>query len=485
MALSSVSDRVTRISAWVVIGLAVCGILPFIYISRYVHPVNDDFAFALQHTDVTVLQSVIDSYRYWSGRFFATALSALNPYAWSESPLELLRTYSAVLSGLMLVIPSGAFVILAGKYVGRLRATALGALFVLTYLGLCASTGELLFWFSAYTAYTSGIMLTLILFAILPKKSAVMTVLQCLLAVLITGSNEVTAVLLTATLIYLTYTYRSKRMLWVMICAVLGVIIVMLSPGNGIRMAYRLSAHPYLWTAAISVGQTFSWLIIWAPALLVATPVYAMLGGLRIARLPIFDTSLTRYIIFAAAAIVLAHVPPAYGLGSVVIGRTANCLLMFYILFYFWGVNIVLHRWRVSGADIIATLGDNRRRLAVLTGCMLWCYLFIVPFSIDSPIATAFTDIISGKARSYSDVQTARLELARAHDRPGEVCCLPTFGITSRTLFIKDIESDPDAEFTTDYCTVHGLKCRVYVPEGEVCFESNFESLKNIGKNNR
>ncbi|MDE6395201.1 MAG: hypothetical protein K2K77_07665 [Duncaniella sp.] len=485
MALSSVSDRVARVSAWVVIVLAVCGILPFIFISRYVHPVNDDFAFALQHTDVSVLQSVIESYLHWSGRFVAPPLSALNPYSWTATPLPILRTYSAVLSGLMLVIPLGAFLILADKHVGRLRATALGALFVLTYLGLCASAGELLFWFSAYTAYTSGILLTLILLSILPKKSPLMTALQCILAVLITGSNEVTAVLLTATLIYLTYTYRSKRLLSVMICAIIGVIIVMLSPGNGIRMAYRLSAHPYLWTAVISIGQTLSWLAIWVPALLVATPVYAMLGGLRIARLPVFATSLTRFIIFAAVATVLAHIPPAYGLGSVVIGRTANCLLMFFILFYFWGVNIALHRWKVSSTDIINTIRLHSRRLAALSGCALWCYLFIVPFNIDSPIATAFTDIVSGKARGYSDVQAARLDLARAHDRAGEVCCLPTFGITSHTLYIKDIEADPNGEFATDYCAIYGLDCRVYVPEGEVYFERNFDSLKNIGKNKR
>lgn len=197
--LSSVSGRMARVGAWVLIGLAVFGIVPFICISRYVHPVNDDFSFALQHVDVGVIQSVIDSYMHWSGRFFATALSALNPYACSATPLPLLRSYSAVLSVLILAVPLVAFMILAGRYAGRLRAAALGALFVLTYLGLCASAGELLFWFSAYTAYTSGILLTLILMSILPKKSAVMTVMQCIIAVLITGTNEVTAVLLTAT----------------------------------------------------------------------------------------------------------------------------------------------------------------------------------------------------------------------------------------------------------------------------------------------
>lgn len=476
MRTTCIYDKTANLSALVLIVAAVCAVLPLVYISRYVHPVNDDFSFALQHIGVPMVQSVIDSYMYWSGRYLATALSALNPYAWSTEPLPLLRTYSVILSSLILLIPICASIILTGRYIGKLQGAAIGALFTLTYLGLCESTGELLFWFSSYTAYTSGILLSLIFFAILSEKSTVMTVIQCLLALMITGTNEVTAVMLVMTMIYLASTYRSRRLAYVLLCAATGLAIVILSPGNGVRMAYRLTAHPYLWTIAISLGQSLSWLILWIPALLIATPLYALLGGTRIARLQIFDTGLTRYILFASLTIIAAHIPPAYGLGSVVIGRTANCLLMFFILLYFWGVNIIMHRREHL---LMASKGK------ITAGCIMWCYLFIVPFNINSPVTTALTDIVSGKARQYDTIQTERLESARTNNQGGAVCRLTPFGVTSRTLYINDIESDPAGEFATNYCRIHRLNCQVYVPGNSVYFESNFDSLKNLGKNKR
>lgn len=459
-------------------------ILPFIYISRYVHPVNDDFTFALRHVSADWLQSVVDSYRSWSGRYFATAVSSLNPYTGFPQPLKMLRIYSAVLSALMFAVPVCAGMMLTGKYTGRLRGAALGALFGLCYMALCPSASQLLFWFSSYTAFTLCSLLALVFFSILSRDSRACVAIQGLLAFLIPGGNEVTAVLFVSVLAYLAYTYRSRRLVALTLIACVAVVIVILSPGNAIRMTYQLSSHPRLWAVTLSFLQTCGWCVLWLPSLMIASLVYVPLFGLRLSELKIFDTSLAGYFGFALTTVFLAHIPPTYGLSSVMIDRTANSLLVFFILLYFWGLNIFLNRYAATLKSAMRPLhGRSGRRLVAAA---FFVFTFTLPFNIDSPVATAVTDIVTGKARKYSDVQTSRLEEARLCDTDGtEVCRLSPFGITSRTLFVKDLDADPDGEFSTDYCKVNGLKCKVSAPADEVWFESNFDALKHLGKKSR
>lgn len=468
---------------WILILLGILSLIVFIYISRYVHPVNDDFIFALQHKGINWFTSVITSYRSWSGRYLATAVSSLNPYAFSSTPLPLLRCYSGIVTFVFFLSSIAFGVMLCRKTIGLYKSISLGCFLVVSYMSLCPSVSQLFYWFSAYTAYTLSLILTMLFFAILPYKNHFIVVLQAIFAFLIPGGNEVTAILFIATLSYLAYTYRCHRFNMLLFISIIAIITVILSPGNSIRMDYRLSDHPYLWSATVSFGQTIGWIILWMPSLILASLLYIPMFGLRLSKAQIFDTSITKFILFSLAAIFLAHIPPTYGLSSVIIDRTANCLLMYFILFYFWGLNIFLHRHAEYFSDLMSKI--NRYKTGtVLNYSVLFCFTFMLPLSIDSPIVTALMDIVSGKAENYSNIQTSRLEIARhnSKNRPNSTCSLPTFGTTSKTLFIKDLEDTPDAEFTGAYRTIYDLNCSVYVPSDGVHFEDNFDTIKNLGK---
>lgn len=90
-------------------GISLLAIIPFLILCTFVYPVNDDFTFGLRHIQKNVFQVSSDIYLYWSGRYFATFISALNPFAVSDNPIPLFRIYSAiavVLTALVMTLSS-------------------------------------------------------------------------------------------------------------------------------------------------------------------------------------------------------------------------------------------------------------------------------------------------------------------------------------------------------------------------------------------
>lgn len=462
--------------------LIVCAIIccmPFFLLCKYVYPINDDFSFALQHMGTNCFQSVVEGWNAWSGRYFATFISSLNPFVISEGPLELFRCFSAGVIALF-VVGLMAFPVLAARGILPFKnALGVGALFLLIYLTLFPSVSQAFYWFSSYTAYTIPSLMFLGLLALSCRRGRLSFITGCILALLTPGGNEVTAVITVCALAYLSMTYRRCRLYVFTILSMIGIIVVILSPGNGIRMEHQLSAHPYLWTVLVSSFQTISWLFLWGPVLLLATLLYIPLGGRVVARLPVFNVKFRWYLTALFVTVLLAHVPPTLGLSSVMIDRTANCLLMFVIPAYFYGINILSHKYPRVADKICGIISVKGGAVA-----MTFCFVFIGPLTIDSPVSTAVTDIVSHKAADYAQVQARRIELAK-NTEEGDVIELPPLGLTSFSLFVKELDENPDDEFSSNFCKIYGCKGKVFVKSDDVRFEDNLSSMKNLSKRKR
>ncbi len=463
----------------ILILFAVLAIIPLLILCRYVYPVNDDFSFALQHMEMNCIESVIDSWNNWSGRFFATFISSLNPFVISSEPVLLFRIYSIAIVFMFSVVIICVPLLAVRKYLMVSDALGFGALMMLVYIAFFPSVSQAFFWFSSYTAYTIPSLLFLILLFLLCRKDKFSIFLSCLLALIVPGGNEVTAVLTVCTMAYIYWVYKERRFYVITLISVISIVIVILSPGNGVRMSHQLSAHPYIWTLVVSIVQTFSWLILWGPLLLLASLIYIPLYGHRIAKCAIFDVSFKKFVIAFVITILLAHVPPTLGLSSVMIDRTANCLLMFVIPGYFYGLNILLNKYETF-ANMASKLFANQYVL----GSLLFCFLFIGPFSMESPCITAVTDILTNKAGNYASIQNKRILLAQKAEN-GEIVQLPSLGLTAKSLYVKDLDIDPYGEFSRDFCKIYGSNGYVFVGEEEVLFEDNFTSLKKFNKNTR
>lgn len=302
----------------------------------------------------------------------------------------------------------------------------------------------------------------------------------CVLALILPGGNEVTAVITVCTLGYIAVTYRDKKYWLLLTLSVIALLFVVLAPGNIPRMANQhIWANAELWSLTFSVSQTISWIFLWGPVLLLATAVYIPLFGRKLASSPVCNVSFSRYLAWFFITVILAHIPPTYGVSSALVDRTANCLLIFVIIGYFHGVNILLRKHRVTADKLSALLSGKW-----IFGASLFCFLFAGPFSIDSPVATAVTDLVTGKASDYARIQQQRIDIVRLA-RSEEPVRLPPLGLTSKSLFVKELESEPDTEFTSAFSRIYQSRARVYVEDREVRFEDNLTALRNYAKKRR
>lgn len=455
-------------------------IVPFLYLSFFIHPVNDDYFYAITHWNVNCFDAVIDSYSNWSGRFLATFISSLNPLSICYgNAVFYYKIYSFVLILLFFGSLFLGFKVLLGKYLSNLKTAFLACLFFTIYISLCPKISELFYWFSSYTAFTIPNILAFVLLSSLRIKNRYMFFIQCLLSFLIPGGNEVTAVLFVMFLLFLSYATRSKRIYTLAAISIISIVIVILSPGNGVRMSGQLSAHPYLWSALLSTAQTISWFFLWLPVLIIATLLYVPLIGVSLPRFKMFDIKFRYYVLFLFITVFLAHIPPTLGLSSVMIGRTANSLYFFFIFLYFIGIHILLNKYHEK-IDFFISECYSEKMVAILT----FCFVFIAPFSLESPVVTAYFDIISGKAHTYNLMCSERDKSSRQASSQS-VVTFKAFTTPPKTIYINDLETDTSGQFCNAYRECNKLKCKVRVEEGEPVYFSNFETIFRLGKDLR
>lgn len=474
--MKNLKSKKSKSKSLLLILLSVIALTPFLLLCRYVYPVNDDFSFALQHLNTNALQSVYESYMAWSGRYLATFLSSVNPYVISDNPLWLFRIFSFFVT-ILFPLSFWLFALICSKgCLTKLQSAGMGSLLFLTFLALLPSVSQAFYWFSSYTAYSIPSLLYLILVALIAANTKICFYIACIFALILPGGNEIISIITVCTLAYLSFTFRKKEYFILLGLSVAATIIVILSPGNAVRMSYQLSQHPYLWTVAVSIGQTFSWIFLWGPLLLVATLIYIPIYGNKISRMPVFDISLKWFIAVFFITVMLAHVPVSLGLSSVLADRTANCLLIFYIIGYFFGINIIIRRHPVLTSKF-TTLFSNKWLFAIST----FCFLFLGAFSPNGTVTTAVTDLITGKADDYARIQQRRINIVK-NDHDNNIIVLPPLGLTSKSLFIKEFETSPDGGFLKSFTKVYGCNAKVYIKEENVIFEDNYTSLKNYGK---
>ncbi len=459
-----------------IIIISIICIFPYIYLCQYCHPVNDDYSFALSHINTNCFQSVIDSYNNWSGRFFATFISSTNPLSIYEKPVMVYKIYSTIIIILFWIVPFFSFRILFKNKLTNLNITALSCLFFITFMALCPKVSELFYWFSSYTAFTIPSILSIFFFSILIKDNYIYTFIQFLLAFIIPGGNEVTAILFVSSLLFISFITKNKRIILLTAIAFLSILIVILSPGNSIRMSYQLSQTPYLWSFVISVGQTISWGYFWLPTLILATFLYIPIG-IKIQIDFLHKIKISHYLLFVLSSVLLAHIPPTLGLSSVVIGRTANALLFYFILYYFIGIQILINNTNIFNNKIF-----YKKKFIYTLG---FCFIFLCQFSIESPTTTAYIDILSKKAEQYNNIWTLRDSLAMKNKDNNNTIAFESLGITSKSLYSKDLETNSDGEFCKAYKDYNDLKCKVFVKDDNIQFMNNYETLFYFAKSKR
>lgn len=451
------TQRSAALLCCVVLGLS---LLPLLVISRYNHPLADDFNFGVNafhaFQDTGSLFEVLSAaarrtaeiYESWQGTFSAVFLMSAQPAVFGEQ-FYFLTVF--IMLGSLLFSTCFLLVTLCRKLLSMSRSAT--ALVACALCFLCVqfppSAFEGFFWFNGAVFYTFFHALLLVQLALIlrllhaPQTKSTWPCLTGigLLSLCIGGGNYTTA-LLAAVLLFgaavFSFVRRDslRKKLGLLLCALLllvGFALSMAAPGNAVRQAYfpdTPSAPVAVLWALITAGyDVLNWTLRLPvlPCLLLLVPMFC-----RSARKLSFSFRLPLLVPLASLCLLGVELtPPIYAMGIRNQGpvRLTNlvfftyCLLLAVNLFYFCGW-YVRHRERAASSQTAETQQGKGmfRRLHLwqstplrraLPLCILATLFLGGCLLVQKPAASlsALRSLRSGEAQTYHRQVEERLVL--------------------------------------------------------------------------
>ncbi len=257
-------------------GAAVVTLLPFLLLGFVNSPMADDFWYGTLVHQFGLLDSQVEWYYGWTGRYGSTAL--ISAYIWATdlgSGLMLLPFIT-----LLAIYAAVALLIVSYSGVGPRRA-AFGALVLLAvYVANMPRPASGLYWLSGAGIYPAGAVLFLFLSSALVRLSKesddaasriLLTITCCVLSVLVVGTNELAmlSVLFLCSLALMSSIWGAPNsrlpLAVIMIVSLIATFATVSAPGNKVRSGDAL----FVWgdvvpALAASVFEGIQTLITWS-----------------------------------------------------------------------------------------------------------------------------------------------------------------------------------------------------------------------------
>jgi len=433
----------------VFIGLFILAIVPFVLLFLYNHPSPEDFYFSYEARIKSLWTNTKVQYRHGTGRYFQNFLLYLRPVY-----DKFFISYKAGCFLFMALFFSSVLLsvsLLTVKLISFRERILISLVIIFTYLYAMPEVSSGFYWYGGISAYHSGIILVPIFFAFLVKSGnsinsasgLVYAFMALIVLILITGVNEILAILLFLFTLFLNIRHfvkdRSIKWQYVVFVIASGIFLYILlkSPGN----KFRLTQFPGNTNFSYSFFNSFVFLyqniLSWifnSPLLacsLILLPVYFKISEKK---KNLKNKLLTNPVGFSICWIIVLYISVffSYYSTTVVLSRTSNFIYFIFIAGWFYLLYIL--------SNIIFTKGKfsfikNRKYLYGLS------LVFIILFLIKpNNITTAFNDLFSGSAHSYNRQLNERYQFLE--NCPNDSCRVDSLINIPKTIFYKDITSN-------------------------------------------
>ncbi len=251
------------------------GMLPFIYLVFFNHPLGthewdwiSNWAGSIDH--LNYWEEQVYWYQANTGRYTSTALLSLTNFWYTLPRFQLLFL-------LNLLVLAGAIFLFLNAHLSRqlsLQKKLLisGSVFFL-YIDQLTNTYESLFRFTVVIIYQLGTVFSLLLFALVQGAkpySRRRTVVGLLVAFLLAGTNEISVIVAHLFMVgsFLYWRLLRQHVLpqgwyFIYLGLVVGTILLLSAPGNGVRMGYYPNAGNLLVTISLTIAATLYLWVDW------------------------------------------------------------------------------------------------------------------------------------------------------------------------------------------------------------------------------
>lgn len=460
-------------------------LLPLLVIGMYNHPAGDDFAYGLNahlawessHSLWAAIKAaaatVKSYYTTWQGTYSSIFLMSLQPAVISE---RLYALTTPLMLGMLTCSHLFLFYTIFTHYLKLRRSlwlsmTAAVLLLSVQVLDSAEAAGAAFFWFNGALHYVfmHSVMLFLIgsvLFSVKARKNRTQLlffVISCLLALIVGGSNFVTALLSPILLCFLLFLFlltKNRKSLFIALPLVLslaGLFLNVSAPGNAVRMAEQAApmgaVQAVYWSflyAVEGIGDWTSVYVIFFAVLLLPFMAAALWRVDFHFPLPGIVSALSFCIISAT------YTPSLYSMGHVVIfERTINIMRMLYYLLLFLNL-LYTTGWfmaKCRNFDTARTLPQLLQNLK--SGCRrsfclsMTVFAFgLLLFSDKSKITSlsAVHSLQKGYAQSYHEETLYRIALLSMEGV--EEVWIPNYSVRAPLMAAQDISAEDTSNYT-------------------------------------
>lgn len=468
-------------------------IMPFFLAAMYNQPAADDYFSAVRDAKTAFIPALQDSYLHWSGRYFAIVVSRINPLLFHS--VAACKAYAVIL--IMLFIAALHIMLLQAvrRYFTMQQTMALTVLVTCIYFIAMPSVAEGFYWFSGAWVYQLANILFMVLVAALIKLKRAETgiarviyfVCSAVLAICIIGCNEISLLVtcicagIITRHVYRRHLQSSRHFILLTVICFVVATIEGLAPGNFERLNHQQEySSSFVWTLAGGASITAVYLVQWLIQVIVASFIYIPLWGNTMARKMVergacYSLSIKRTVIIFTVIIITLQFFTVWAAGGSNSGRIENVIYLFFILGYFFILQLYLVKRHTSAAgEPVSIHGLLFKAVVVLFAATV--------LDINNNVSTAWLDLVSGKAKTYNSELNQRAMNAAACTK--DTCLTPALTTLPKTIFFTDIKSTTDTIdlwMNQAYSAYYG-KGYIVTDAPLPPIQPNMETMKNLGR---
>lgn len=430
-------------------------IIPYVVLSVFCHPQNDDYVFAEWTMRVGYIQANIRWYDFWTGRYFSTALASMNPLIWKS-----IVAYKAVAMCIVVITVVSLYFFVAsllGKAVPRTRKFLISGIISSIYLYNMPAVKPGLYWMTGSMTYQMGNILFAFLLGWLirmlraesNRQRTLSLCLSCPLAFLASGTNEVTMILvLLLTAFAVVCGSWEQRTLHrpatlVFFVSLFSSIFVLKAPGTALRSGIVQHNMVQAATDSFLHGITYSasWLFF-SPLLLFALLLVPFIAN-RPLRYP--QRILNPFFCIAMSVVLYFGLffPPLYSTGQLA-ARTVNCICFIFHVGFFLNMYLVICHY-ARCAERLSFFRSRQFEYCILLS-------IVVIFSLGSSnTKSVYGDLLTGRALRFDREMNERYRLIGQCQ--AKVCEVPPLTVLPVSLhfFSDPVDEQNDPDYLRDY----------------------------------